>query len=81
MEWEVEGKFRRDETYAYLWLIHLDLGQKPTQHCKEILLQFKNKFLKNSKKKTPVCILSPLSLKLASTNDIEAYLLFSNMVK
>ena len=53
MEWEVEGKFRRDETYAYLWLIHLDLGQKPTQHCKEIILQFKNKFLKNSKKKNP----------------------------
>ena len=29
--------------YVYLWLIHIDVGQKPTQHCNAI----KNNFLKN----------------------------------
>ena len=30
-------------TYVYLGLIHIDVWQKPTQHCKAIILQFKNK--------------------------------------
>ena len=35
-------------TYVYLWLIHVDVWQKPTQHCKAIILQLKisNFFLK-----------------------------------
>ena len=34
--------------YVYLWLIHIDVWQKPTQYCKAIILQLKiNKFLKN----------------------------------
>ena len=28
-------------TYVYLWLIHVDVQQKPTQHCKAIILQLK----------------------------------------
>ena len=33
-------------TYAYLWLIHADVQQKPTQYYKEITLSLKiNKFL------------------------------------
>ena len=30
-------------TYVYLGLIHIDVWQKPTQHCKAIILQLKNK--------------------------------------
>ena len=34
------------------WLIHVDIWQKPTQHCKAIILQLKiNKFFKFKKKK------------------------------
>ena len=29
--------------YTYLWLIHVDVWQKPTQFCKAIILQLKNK--------------------------------------
>ena len=41
------GRFKREVTYVYLWLIHVDGWQKPTQYCKAIILQLKiNKFLK-----------------------------------
>ena len=33
----------REGTYVYLWLIHVDVWQKPTQHYKEIILQLKIK--------------------------------------
>ena len=29
--------------YVHLWLIHVDVWQKPTQFCKAIILQLKNK--------------------------------------
>ena len=29
-------------TYVYLWMIHADVWQKPTQFCKAIIFQFKN---------------------------------------
>ena len=38
---EVAGRFKRDRTYVYLWLIHVDVWQKPPQYCKVIILQFK----------------------------------------
>ena len=41
MGWEVEERFKRKETYVYLWLVHADVWQKPTQHCKAIILQLK----------------------------------------
>ena len=34
--WEV-----REGTYVYLWLIHVDVWQKPTQYCKAIIFQLK----------------------------------------
>ena len=34
-------RFKREGTYVYLWLIHVAIWQKPTQHCKAIILQFK----------------------------------------
>ena len=45
MEWEVGGKFKREGTYVHLWLIHVDVEQKSTQHCKAIILQLKNIYI------------------------------------
>ena len=39
--WEVGGRFMREGIYAYLRLIHVAVWQKPTQHCKAIILQLK----------------------------------------
>ena len=38
--------------YVYLWLIHIVVWQKPTQHCKAIILQLKilKRFLQKVKK-------------------------------
>ena len=41
MGWEVTGRLRREGTYVYLWLIHVDVWQKPTQYCN--YLSIKNK--------------------------------------
>ena len=51
MEWEVGRRFKRERTYVYLWLIHVDVWQKPTQYCKAIIFQLKNtskKFIEDS---------------------------------
>ena len=40
------GRCKREETYVYLWLIHVDVWKKPTQYCKAIILQLKNKLKK-----------------------------------
>ena len=59
MGWEMEGRLRREGTYVYLWLIHDDVREKPTQYCKVIILQLKvNKFFKG--KKITVCDLKVL---------------------
>ena len=46
MRWEVGGSLKREWTYVYLWLIHVDVWQKPTQYCKAVILQLKINFLK-----------------------------------
>ena len=33
MGWEVGGRFKREGTYIYLWQIHVDIWQKPTQYA------------------------------------------------
>ena len=43
MGWEVGGRFKSKRTYVYLWLIHVDVWQKSTQHWKAIILQLKIK--------------------------------------
>jgi len=40
------GSFKREGPYVYLWLIYADVWQKPTQYCKEIILQLKINKLK-----------------------------------
>ena len=43
--WERVGSGREvqegGDIYIYLWLIHVDTWQKPTQYCKATVLQFK----------------------------------------
>jgi len=43
MEREMEGRFKREGTYVYLWLIHADVCQEKTKFCKAIILQLKSK--------------------------------------
>ena len=38
---------RWEGTNVYLWLLHADQWQKPTQYCKATILQFKTVFLKD----------------------------------
>ena len=46
------GRFKREETYVYLWPIHVDVWQKPTKYYKAIILQLKiNVFKKTAQKK------------------------------
>ena len=40
---EMGGRFKREGTYVYLWLIHADIWQKTTKFCKAIILQLKDK--------------------------------------
>ena len=47
-EWDGEKDRRgfRKGTYVYLWLIYVDVWQKPIQYCKAVVLQLKKKNLK-----------------------------------
>ena len=38
MGWKVGGRFKTVGTHVYVWLIHVDVRQKPTQYCKIIIL-------------------------------------------
>ena len=49
-----------------LWLIHVDVWQKPTQCCKEIILQLKISSLKTSKRFPAWVIHSALLWHLSS---------------
>ena len=37
------GRFKREGTYVYLWLIHADVWQNPSQYYKAIIFQLKIK--------------------------------------
>ena len=37
------GRCKSEELYEYLWLIYVDIWQKPVQYCKAIILQKKIK--------------------------------------
>ena len=41
MGWEVGRRLEREGKNVYLWLIHVDVWQKPTQDYKAIILQLK----------------------------------------
>ena len=46
------GKFKREGTHVYLWLIDVDVWQKPTKFCKAIILQLKINKLKKKHMET-----------------------------
>ena len=41
MGWAVGGRFQREGTYVYVWLIRVDVWQKPAQYFKAPILQLK----------------------------------------
>ena len=41
-------RFKREGARVYVWLSHVVIWQKPTQHCKAVILQLKTKFKKFS---------------------------------
>ena len=50
----VGGRFKREWTYVYLWLIQVDIGQKSTQQGKAIILQLKIAKLKKKHIESPI---------------------------
>ena len=52
-EWDgvgVGGRFKREGTYVYLWLIHVDIWQKTMHYGKAIILQLQKKLGSYEKK-------------------------------
>ena len=49
------GGIKREETYVYLWLIHIVIWQKPTQYCKTIILQLKINGITSGKESACQC--------------------------
>ena len=47
------GRFKREGAYVYLWLIHADVWQKPTQYCKAFILLLRIKKEKRYLMATP----------------------------
>ena len=43
-------RFKREGTYVFLWLIHVDVRQRPVQYCKAVILQLKTKILEKNLK-------------------------------
>ena len=52
LAWEGDSRwrFKREGTYVHLWLIHVDVWEKPTQYCKAVILLLKKDKLKNNMK-------------------------------
>ena len=48
MEWKERGRLKKEGTYVYLWLIHVDVWQKPTQYCNYPSINNKSKKKKNT---------------------------------
>ena len=72
MEREVGGRFKREGTYVHLWLIHVDVWQKPIQYCKAIILQLKiNTFFKKKSLFQIPCTALPSGPALGREEEIE----------
>jgi len=65
---EVGGMIKREGAHVYLWLIHVNVQQKPTQYYKAIILQLKtNKQTnKNGERGFKVCPESQTNKGLSS---------------
>ena len=74
-EWEVEASFKREGTYVYWWLIHVDVWQKQTQYCKAIILPLKiNKLIKA----IDICGLYYIEVGYHYANFLESFFFFLN---
>ena len=49
---EKNGRFKREGTYVYLWLIHVDVQQKSSPYCKVTIIQLNIKKVCLSKAKS-----------------------------
>ena len=68
---DVGGRLKSEGTCVHLWLIHVDVWQKPAQYCKAMILQLKiNTFFKKMKKKKPVPIPGLISFLLEQQIEI-----------
>ena len=54
------GREAEEGIFVYLWLIHVDVWQKPIQHCSTIILQLK---IKRKKKKRTTLLISSFKLQ------------------
>ena len=52
--WEVGGRFKKEGMYVYLWLMHVNVWQKPARYCKAFILQLERN-LKKRNTKNPLC--------------------------
>ena len=43
----VDRRLNKEKIYVYIWLIHIVVQQKLTQHCKAIIFQFKKEKCEN----------------------------------
>ena len=43
MQWEVRRRFKRDRTYVYLGLMHVEIWYILIQYCKVVILKLKIK--------------------------------------
>ena len=77
MEWEVRGRLKREGPYAHLWLIHVDVWQKPIQYGKAIILQL-NSTLKKLCSWQPVPLL--MTNKKGKNGSSEIFFLFSSKI-
>ena len=63
---------QEEGTYVYLWLIHVDVWQKPTQNYKALTLQVKiNKILKKEKLVADTIIALPMSPWMLTVNTVK----------
>ena len=46
---EMGGRFKREVTFVYLWLLHVDVWRTLTQYCKAIILQLKKKRIQKTR--------------------------------
>ena len=44
----MKRRFKTEWTYIYLWLVQVNVWQKPIQYCKAIILQLKYILKKNT---------------------------------
>ena len=61
------GGFRIEGTHIYLWSIHVDIWQKPSQYCKVIILQLKQinlKIVYMCQSQFPPTLLFPLGFRI-----------------